>query len=132
MGKDDLTKFRAVVDEMKSIMERQNTLIADDMDEEALQKFAVLSEEWDHLARVIDRIRDAAELDIATLMSDSEILLLIKDMNDKVIIMNEKLHRISLQTSIGMESARKQQTAVRSYGGMNSMDYVSLYFDKKQ
>ncbi|MBW7474987.1 hypothetical protein K0T92_09540 [Paenibacillus oenotherae] len=127
-----LTKLLQILEEMKSISEQQYTLIADDMEEEALHQFAALALHWEKLSLEMDSIVAEAELEQQTWRSNPEIRTLLEEMNDKTVLMNSKLEGIAAKTIQGIEGARKQQTAVRSYGGMNSMDVVSLYFDQKQ
>lgn len=133
MDNDKLeTKVGLLLNKMDEILVRQDKLITDDMEEEALRNFAALSQDWNETSAAIDRIVAESNRGSSIFADNPAFIARLKDMNARVALLNNRLEQIFITTTTGIRSAREQQTAIRSYGGMNSVDQVSLYFDKKQ
>lgn len=133
MDNDKLeTKVGLLLNKMDKILAQQEELIADDMEEEALQNFAALSQDWNEISADIDRIVAESKEGNSIIADNPAFIATLQDMDARVALLNNRLEQIFIATTTGIRSAREQQTAIRSYGGMNSVDQVSLYFDKKQ
>lgn len=133
MDNDKLeTKVGLLLNKMDKILAQQEELIADDMEEEALQNFAALSQDWNEISADIDRIVAESKEGNSIIADNPTFIATLQDMDARVALLNNRLEQIFIATTTGIRSAREQQTAIRSYGGMNSVDQVSLYFDKKQ
>jgi hypothetical protein len=121
----------SLLQQMDSILQNQYDLLQSNVDEQTFEQVVNLSREWMSISDVFTEIsRDPSVAD--SVSNEEAIKALIETMLNKVRDIEHLL--LSVQDSMvsSMSSIKKQQTIIRSYGGLGYKDSIPLYLDEKK
>lgn len=104
-----------------------------EQDEQVLQQFLTLSDKWKSISTKIDVSMEKSN---GELQENKDTALFIRQSIERMIVLGLRieslLNNIKAQDSSTMLNIKKQQTTLRSYGGVGSGEAVPLYFDERQ
>jgi len=121
----------SLLQQMDSILQNQYDLLQSNVDEQTLEQVVDLSQEWMAISDIFTEMsRDPSVGDSES--NEEAIKALLETMVNKVRDIEHLLLSLHGSMVSSMSSIKKQQTIVRSYGGLGHTDSIPLYLDEKK